>query len=51
MNQRNEGTISTLVAFLVLFSALLAPLATAVVSMVVLTALGLYKVLPHEKQD
>ena len=49
MNQSNERTISTLVALLVLFSAMLAPLATAVISMVVLIALGLYKVLSHEK--
>ena len=49
MNQKNEGTISTLVAFLVLFGALLAPLATAVISIVALVALGIYKVLSSEK--
>ena len=49
MNQRSERTLLILVALLVLFSAMLAPLATAVISMVVLIALGLYKVLSHEK--
>lgn len=43
MNAKTEGTIAIVAAFLVLFSAMWNPLISAVVSVIALAALGVYK--------
>jgi len=48
-SKQKEGTIAILTALLVLVSTLLAPLVSAVVSILALTGIGLYKFLTKEK--
>ena len=43
MKPKSEERMAILAALLVLFSAMLAPLATAVISILALAALGIYK--------
>jgi hypothetical protein len=49
MKSKSEERIAILVALLVLFSAMLAPLATAVFSIFALAALGIYKFMSKGK--
>lgn len=48
MKSRKEERIAVLVALLVLFSAMLAPLATLVICIFALAALGIYKFMSKE---
>lgn len=47
--KQKEATIAILTALLVLFVALLAPLVSAVVSILALAAIGFYKLLSKEE--
>jgi integral membrane sensor domain MASE1 len=49
MKSKSKERIAILVALLVLFSAMLAPLATAVVSILALAALGIYEFVSKQK--
>jgi integral membrane sensor domain MASE1 len=49
MKSKSEERILIVVALLVLFSAMLAPLATAVISILALAALGIYKFVSKQK--
>jgi integral membrane sensor domain MASE1 len=48
MKSRKKERIAILVALVVLFSAMLAPLATAVISIFALAALGIYEFMSKE---
>jgi len=48
MKSKTEERIAILVVLLVLFSAMLAPLATAVISIFALAAFGIYKFMSKE---
>jgi hypothetical protein len=49
LNSKTEGTIAILAALLVLFSAMLDPRVSVVVSIAALGALGVYKLFRREK--
>jgi integral membrane sensor domain MASE1 len=49
MNTKTEGIMAIVAAFLVLMSALLAPLVSAVISITLLAAFGIYKFVSKEK--
>jgi integral membrane sensor domain MASE1 len=49
MNTKTEGIMAIVAAFLVLISALLAQLVSAVVSITLLAVFGIYKLVSKEK--
>jgi hypothetical protein len=49
MNARTEGAIAIAAALLVLFSAMLSPPISVVVSVVALAALGIYRLVRKDK--
>jgi len=51
MNSKTEGTFAIIAALIVLFSAMWNPLVSAAVSIVALTAFGIYKFMQTGKQE
>jgi integral membrane sensor domain MASE1 len=49
MNTKTEGIMAVVAAFLVLISALLAPVVSAVVSITLLALFGIWKLVSKEK--
>ena len=49
MNTKTEGTFAIITALFVLFSALLSPIVSVVISIIALVGFGIYKVAQKEK--
>ena len=49
MNTKTEGTFAIIAALIVLFSAMLSPWASVIISMVALVALAIYKFVQKDK--
>ena len=49
MNPKTEGTFAILAALFVLFSALLSPIISALISIITLVGFGIYKLAQKEK--
>lgn len=49
MNTKKEGTIAIIAALIVLFSALLSPIISAVGSIIAMVGYGIYKLVQKEK--
>jgi len=49
MNTKTEGRFAIIAALIVLFSAMLSPILSAVVSIIVLVGFGIYKLAQNEK--
>jgi len=49
MNTKKEGTFAIIAALIVLFSALLSPILSAIGSIIAMVGFGIYKLLQKEK--
>jgi hypothetical protein len=49
MNTKKEGTFAIIAALIVLFSALLSPIISALISIIALVGFGIYKLAQKEK--
>ena len=49
MNTKTEGTFAIIAALIVLFSAMLSPVISVVISIMALAAFGIYKLVQKEK--
>jgi hypothetical protein len=49
MNTKKEGTFAIIAALIVLFSALLSPILSAIGSIIAMVGYGIYKLLQKEK--